>query len=109
MSKCKHENIHYFPSINEDGWTCLDCGKRFGFSPKLDREMLYVKVWSILRELDCNKLITVSNGTEGEITIEMVMKICQEENLYDQYSIIKFIIDIYWKGHAKYWQEKAQE
>ncbi len=109
--ECKHETVFYYPSINEDGWKCLDCGD-LGFRPDLDKSHIYSKVMGILMDMCEKKLIYVSNGTQGDIIRENVASICLKKGAYDQYSIILEIMkdwNVGTKGHSTYWKKKSKE
>lgn len=108
-TNCKHENVAYYPATNEEGWKCLDCpeplGEPEGYSPQLDRSHIYDKVNGLLLELHESKFIHVSNGTGGDVLTEAVVKECQRSGLYDQVSIMQYILALGEEGHAAYWKE----
>lgn len=68
---CQHTDFYYYPSINEEGWKCVDqCGQLMpgdppGFRPDLDRDQIYRKdaysVGAVPR--DCVRREDVHAGT----------------------------------------------
>ena len=106
---CKHEETYYYPSINEDGWECINCKKKIGFSPKLDRERLCLKIRGIMDDLHDKNFIRFSNGTMGDIVMENVEGLCLKEQRFDQYFILKCIIDdpnVDVMGHSDFWKRE---
>lgn len=109
--KCNHKanNFEYYPATNEDGWMCMSCFEKLGFRPDLDKEEIAQKVSGILNDLHEHDFIYVSNGTTGTVIIHNVSKRCVEEERYDQYFIIKSILEdsnVNWKSHSDFWKEK---
>lgn len=104
----KHEAIYWRLAANEDGWMC-SCGRYpgepVGFDPVADKEQIAVKVHSILSELHEKEFIYIANGSEGDILETMVANRCRNENRFDQYSIIRFIMDLEAPSHADYWRK----
>lgn len=97
---------------NEDGWTCGGCANKLpgeppGFSPQLDRSNIEDKVGAILMELHENKLIYVSNSSEGDSIAGTVAVRCRDTFRFDQYSIISFIMD-YLSSHGDYWMKLSE-
>lgn len=108
--RCKHEELRWDLSINEDGWVCVDpCGKKLGFRPDRDRSDVAVKIECLLLYLDESKIFSVSNSTEGEMIVRAVAERCVAENAYDQTSLIRFILEGDGESHADYWRKKAHE
>lgn len=91
MSEPK-EPIHYYASApNDDGW---QQGKNIlGKRPDLDKEMIGEKVSSIMQSLHDNKLIYISNATQGEYILELVVYMCKSHKKYDQKQIIYYILE----------------
>jgi hypothetical protein len=104
----KHE-YYWYPAINEKGWRCIGCDEGSIYSPKLDRELIWAKVDSLLRDLHDKEFICISNGTEGDMLGAEVADRCVKEERYDQYSIILFIMEVITPDHAEYWKNKAKE
>lgn len=108
MSECTHENIAYYPELNEAGWKCLDCeikpGEPEGYSPGLDRSHTYDKVYRILDDLHNSNLVYCSNGTGADVLCEIVVTHCKRTGLYDQISIMQYILALGFNGHAAYWK-----
>jgi hypothetical protein len=108
-TNCQHESFGYFPAINEAGWRCLDGdhlmpGDPNGYRPDLDRSHTEDKVYGMMNDLHEGRFIYISNGTGGDICTGEVAKRCRETGLYDQISIIRFILEIAESGHAAYWK-----
>ena len=104
---CEHD-FHWYPSINEAGWRCTSCklrpGEPAGYDPHLDRAELERKIGGLLLDMDHHKLISVSNGSHGDHIEWSVAKRCREAGLYDQSTIILYIVEEMQPGHAAYWQ-----
>ena len=98
-------NIHWYWSINEEGWhkngVCL------GYRPDLCKEHIESKVIGILLELSESEIFYISNGTEGDMLTSLVADRCIKENKYDQHSIVLFIAEHETPSHAEYWASKA--
>lgn len=111
MADCHHD-YYFYPSTNEDGWKCANCGDRpgepAGFSPALDRLLIDIKVGGLLNDLCDHDFIHVSNGTGGDILTDIITKRCVAENLFDQYSILMFILESETPSHAKYWADVSE-
>jgi hypothetical protein len=110
MTDCTHESFGYFPAVNEEGWKCFNCGSLLpgepdGYRPDLDRSHTDAKVYGLLNDLHENKFIYVSNGAGGDILTNEVVKQCQRSGLYDQISIIQYILALGESEHAAYWKE----
>jgi hypothetical protein len=97
---------HYYMSVNENGWRCTGCNLIFGRSKFLDRKYISNKVYGVLWEMTEAKLFYVSNGTEGEGITHAISQVCKRRRVYDQYSIVRFIITSpSAKSHAEYWKK----
>lgn len=108
-NNCKHEDVHYYSCINEDGWKCVNCNEKLGYRPDLDVEQIFIKVFGILHDMTAACIVHVSNGTTGDFITSNVAERCKEEDLYDQYSIARFIIeDPNLAGHAEYWYRERK-
>lgn len=111
---CKdgEHNYAYFPHVNEEGWKCVECshapGEPPGFSPQLDRAMTEHKVASILMDLHTYELVYVSNSDEGARLAALVAERCQRERVFDQLSIVSFLIEAMLSGHQSYWKEISE-
>ena len=95
----------------EDGWKCYDCGEKFGFRPDFDKKYLFWKVYHLMHNLHGSDLIYISNGSQGDCMTQNVMHRCEEEKVYDQYSIILFIMqepNMDTKGHAEFWSKESK-
>lgn len=96
---------------NETGWHCLECklpikGEPPGFSPKLDKMRIDLKVSAALIELHTFELIYISNSDAGDAIEAAVVNRCKRARRYDQWSVIFFIMDeITNPNHAKFWQK----
>jgi hypothetical protein len=109
----KHEHeYYYYPDTNEEGWKCVGCndrpGEPPGFSPYLDRQLINIKAESLLMDLCRNDLIYISNNSEGEYLTASVAEKCRASNLYDQYSILHFILEVEAPSHAEYWKQVSE-
>ena len=107
--KCTHSNsLFYFPHINEAGWKCADCGfqpgEPPGFSPQTDREEIWTKVYCLLNDFSNADLINISNGSEGDYLTAIVADKCKHADRYDQYTILRFILEEIQPGHADFWE-----
>lgn len=112
---CEHEDLNWRATedkrmaLNEEGWQCLDCSDVFGFRPDLDRENTYEKVRCILMDFHESNLIYISNGTEGDIIAANVAQRCAAANVYDQWSILRYILeDPNLLSHRQFWQNRAE-
>lgn len=108
---CEHDDlVWWLDSCTEAGWGCHDCDAKLGFRPDLDRSHIELKCHGIVFEFHLAKLIYISNGTMGEIVAENVAARCRSENIYDQQSILKFILEDpnIERGHAAFWQNRAE-
>lgn len=105
---CQHE-FYWYAAMNEEGWRCCTCkhkpGEPPGFSPALDRSLIAIKVMCLLNDLSNANLVYVSNGTGGDELAEDVARQCQAREIYDQRSILGFLLSRMTHGHAKYWKE----
>jgi|SRR5882672_3034311 len=110
--ECKECDYYYYPETNEDGWRCATCGHRpgepAGFSPKLDRERIYLKVGGILHDACDADLVYVSNGTGADLLTSAVADRCVKEGRFDQYSILLFLLEEMTLDHAKYWRDISE-
>lgn len=105
---CKHTNPEWhLAGCNEDGWRCGDCDKKLGFRPDLDRNETSEKVGLISLLLHEQEYIHISNSTGGDVLTAAVVKRCHADNVYDQQSIIRFILEEEEPDHSKYWQDAA--
>jgi hypothetical protein len=108
-SECGEHEFHYYSAINEDGWKCTDCGHRPGeppgFSPELDRKLIWMKVGAILWDACAERLISVSNGSGADVLTSVVADRCVKEGRFDQYSILLYILEEETPEHAEYWKE----
>ena len=103
------EDAYYFPAINEDGWKGFP-DEQLGFRPDLDVDLIERKVHGLLLELHEAKFVYVSNGTMGEVITENVVARCRKEDVYDQHSILRFILeDPNLAEDADYWMRKRKE
>jgi hypothetical protein len=105
-----HEHEFYFYACtNEDGWKCCACdekpGEPPGFSPELDRKYIARKVFGLLDDLHNHDLVHVSNGCGGDSIVAAVSERCRREGVYDQQSILAFILGEDGGSHARYWKE----
>lgn len=106
--KCNHkEELFYYNSVNEDGWKCISCGEELGFRPDLDKKLIDIKVRGILADMYDAKLIYISNGCEGDGITSYVSTQCIKKGRFDQYFIIKCIIDCMYKSHSDYWKKES--
>ena len=107
--RCKHKNVKYEPSCNEDGWLCLNCKAKLGFRPDLDRTQTHWKALAILNILHENGIIHVSNGSEGESFIYSMKRNCEKVNRYDQIFITTTLLKMSEINGEEYWQRKVLE
>lgn len=110
MVDCKHETFGYFPAINEEGWKCLDGdhllpGEPDGYRPDLDRSHTEDKVYGIMNDLHEGQFIHISNGSHGDFITSQVVQRCKDTELYDQVSIMQFVIEVAEDGHAQFWKK----
>jgi hypothetical protein len=91
----------------EAGWVCMDCQEKLGCRPDLDREQTWAKVWSILQDLHHAQFVYVSNAAEGEMVVAAVARQCHDRDTYDQYSIMRWILEHPEIEHADFWQRQA--
>jgi hypothetical protein len=108
---CEHTaptwDPHHGP--NEEGWGCDDCAETLGYRPDLDRSDTYEKVRSTLFWFHDSKLIYISNGTMSDIVAENVAQRCARENRYDQWTILRFILeDPNLATHGDFWANRAE-
>lgn len=110
-------NYFWKRCVNEDGWRdASDPNTSLGFRPDLDREHIEAKVNALMLDLHDQTFIYISNGTEGEIVANRVVRRCREKGRFDQISILHWIIveayDIeiwYDSRHGQFWQDRAVE
>lgn len=69
------------------------CKTELGLRPDLDRQLIEGKVSDLLLNLHDGNLIFVSDATEGEFIIHNVVEQCKERDRYDQYTILRLILD----------------
>lgn len=109
--KCGDE-VYWYSATNEDGWRCCRCqhkpGEPPGFSPQLDRDLIAIKVHSILHDMHESNVVYVSSGSMGDGIACMVEKMCVKDQKYDQYSIALFILKVMAPSHAKYWKKVSR-
>jgi len=109
MGECKHKSVGYWPESNEEGWKCLDCNQKLGepagYSPQLDRSHTYDKVFGILDEMHNAHFVYCSNGTGADILTQDVVNQCERTGLYDQVSIMQYILVLGFGTHAQFWKE----
>jgi hypothetical protein len=109
LMKCDEHDFHYYLTVNEAGWRCVNCdhkpGEPEGYSPQLDRENLYFKVHAVLSDLVMANLLHVSNSSHGDAIVAAVSDECQKQGLYDQESIALYILRGSQPSHAKYWKK----
>lgn len=106
---CEHKDVRYEPSINEDGWSCMNCDAKLGFRPDLDRSQTQWKALAILNVLHDGKIEHVSNGSEGESIIWNMQRNCEKADRYDQTFIAITILRMMDLGEGKYWREEAKK
>jgi hypothetical protein len=113
--ECEHDEVGWIAAddarvaLSEAGWTCVDCDTSLGFRPDLDRAYTELKVHAILLDFHESKLIYISNGTEGGIIADNVALRCRDERRYDQWSILRFILeDPNLNGHGDFWANRAE-
>lgn len=98
----------YRPAINEEGWHCALCdhrpGEPPGYAPELDRDAIHRKVYALLTHLHEQRLVYVSNGTEGDGIIAAVADRCVAAGRYDQGTILLFLLEAMTPDGAAYWQ-----
>lgn len=103
----EHE-FYYYAATNEDGWKCCACdekpGEPPGFCPELDRKLIERKVFGLLDDLHNASLVYVSNGCGGDAIVASVAERCRSEGVYDQASILAFIVGEDGGSHAKFWK-----
>lgn len=107
---CKHEPFGYFPAINENGWKCFDGdhllpGEPDGYRPDLDRSHTEDKVYGIMNDLHQGSFVYISNNEMGEFVTREVIQRCRDTGLYDQISIMQFVLEFAEDGHAKFWKK----
>ena len=107
---CEHELYWYGAPANEQGWKCCSCdfkpGEPPGFSPHHDRELLSVKIDSILQDLFSASIVYVSNSCAGEALVEMAHSMCIVNDTYDSVSIARWLLELCGNDdHAAYWRK----
>jgi hypothetical protein len=111
MKDCQHKDYYYYPDdCNEAGWKCVGCGQLMpgdppGFRPDLDRSEIRIKTGGLLHDLCDAKLVYVSNSSQGDYVESVVAERCTREGIYDQYSILLFLLEQLTPPHQKYWKE----
>lgn len=102
----------YLEGANEYGWKCMVCRagctefEPAGYNPRLDVERIYDKVSAILMDLHMAEVVYVSNGSMGEAVTHDVAQRCRAAGVYDQGSIVGFIVALVsGERHAKFWKE----
>lgn len=108
---CGTESMVWDPSeaaCQEDGWRCLQCdgragGEPPGYRPDLDRPRIVAKVTAILMALHDSGLVYISNGSDGESLVSEVAGDCRRVGLFDQYSILWFIMRCLAPSHGDFW------
>ncbi|TMC48539.1 MAG: hypothetical protein E6J20_18710 [Chloroflexi bacterium] len=116
MPDCPHAELIWRSAsdqreaLDEAAWVCLDCDTVLGLRPDLDRSHTEIKTHCIPLDFHELKLIYVSNGTMGLVIAENVAARCREQNRYDQWSILAFILDDRnLNTHGQFWQDRARE
>ena len=111
--ECEHMFFYYPSAPNENGWKCCRCeekGGDDGYSPELDRSHTYLKVGGILNDLHSHKFVYVSNGSEGDFVTSAVTDRCRAKDVYDQASIIHWLIEaIGLNRHQEFWKKRSAE
>lgn len=111
---CEHAGMYWYAApANERGWKCVDCelqpGEPPGFSPAHDRELIMVKVSSILDDLHNSSIVYVSNGMGGDILTLLAAEACVARQLYDSVSIARVILEMVASDdHAKFWRDISE-
>ncbi len=107
---CAHDGeMTWHLATNEDGWECEECGETLGFRPDLDRSYTYEKAASVIFWAHESKLVYVSNGEMGMIIAENLSRRAELEDTYDQYSLLKFLLeDPNFNRHAAFWRNRAE-
>jgi hypothetical protein len=92
---CEHpsDECSYWPSRTDAGWRCDTCEAELGLRPDLDRQLIEVKVSGLLHSLSDGNLIFVPDATEGEFITHNVANQCKTRDRYDQYTILRLILD----------------
>jgi esterase/lipase superfamily enzyme len=94
----------------EAGWQCGSCDESLGFRPDLDRDYTEVKVYNVLLAAHDANLLYVSNSDMGLLVSENVANECQRTDMYDQASILRFILeDPNMSSHGPFWREEADK
>lgn len=109
MDGCEHE-FYYYPAVNEDGWKCVACGfkpgEEPGYDPNLDERLVNDKVNGLMMDMMEANLIYISNNDMGSALAHTVTQRCRNEGLYDQYAIIRFIMECL-RSHEEFWKKKG--
>ena len=87
------DECYYEPSRTDAGWMCGECEAKLGLCADLDRQLIDVKVSCLLHELHDGNFIFVPDATEGEMIIDNVALQCKDLDRYDQYTILRLILD----------------
>lgn len=105
----KHQMSWFLSGCNEKGWKCecgFEPGEPAGFSPLHDHHLIEIKVMCILGRLHDEEFIYISNGTEGDFLVGCVANKCAIEGIYDQQSIIRFILEeVADADHVRFWKD----
>lgn len=108
--QCEHSGVHwYLDPCTEAGWRCLDCDTHLGYRPDLDREQTYRKVSAVLHELHQHEVVYLSNAQEGDIVTTDVAYHCRDVDVYDQWSITRFILAHPALEHSTFWRDEAHK
>lgn len=104
-------DFYYYPALNEAGWKCLTCnfkpGEPEGFSPLLDRDLVYEKIESLAESLTEGDIFCISNSTEADLMISEVVDRCISNGYFDQTSIVKYLLEAR-SGRAEYWKDLSE-
>jgi hypothetical protein len=113
MTDCTHADVFWKvdtdSACNEDGWTCAYCDLRLGFRPAFDRQYAAGKVHDLMSVMHDRGLIYISTGTQGADIASAVADQCEQDDEYDQYTMINWItLHAGGESHADFWQERAR-
>lgn len=112
QSSCRHASIYWYPAPNDErGWLCVDCGfapgEEPGYSPEHDRDLLHIKVWSLLNDLADAQLVSVSNSSHGDSIVAQATRIARDARTFDQESLVAIIAKLC-AGDGKFWREQHE-
>lgn len=108
--RCQHESYYWYPSPNEAGWQCSNCGHKpgepAGYSPQLDRAEIYLKAYFVISDAaDANLLTGISNSSAADALTSDVVAKCEQAGRYDQQSILLYALELTANEHAEYWKQ----